>query len=71
MNPLFAFHRLNAAGIEKAQNIACAFSELAKLVVEQNVNGSRERSIALSKLEEACFFAKKSMACLAENQETP
>lgn len=69
---LFAFHKLNASGIVKAQDIANAFHNL---LVDLDIAvgpGAKSREFALvrTKLEEACFYAKKAMACVPENQES-
>lgn len=67
MDPLFKFHKLNTAGIEKAEEIAEAFDQLLthlKLVCPEG----REFAIVKTKLEEASFFAKKSMAARPDNQ---
>lgn len=65
--PEFASHILNDAGIEKAQSIGAAFGSLLTFV-EQHVPAGRELAIVKTKLEEACFFAKKGMAIQADNQ---
>lgn len=57
----FQVHMLNEQGKAKAVGIASAFDEcLTKL--EGLCPASRELAIVKTKLEEACFFAKKSMA---------
>jgi hypothetical protein len=67
INPLFRVHKLNDTGLKNAQLIAESFDSLvcylSKLCPE-----SREFSIVKTKLEEAAFFAKKSMANVVENQ---
>ncbi len=70
MNPLFKVHKLNAAGIEKAKYIAEGFEELLQRL-EALCPVGRETSIARTKLEEACFYAKKAMALDSTNQEKP
>ena len=66
MNKEFAVHMLNDDGKTKAKAIADAFDEcLEKLVAL--CPPSRETSIMRTKLEEACFFAKKAMASQPEN----
>lgn len=61
-------HKLNEKGLENAAKISAAFNEL--LVKLQDIcYPGREYSITLTKLEEAAFFAKKSMASLEANQE--
>jgi hypothetical protein len=72
MNKLFETHLLNAEGIAKARSIAQSFDGLLSLL-EQTIGlsgtSTREFSIVKSKLEEASFYAKKSMAQLIENQK--
>lgn len=66
MHSEFTFHLLNDQGKVKANAIAEVFDELlTKLEVVCPV--SREFSICKTKLEEASFFAKKSMANNPEN----
>ena len=61
MHQEFEVHMLNETGKVNAQAIAKAFHDcLTKL--EELCPISREFSIAKTKLEEACFFAKKAMA---------
>jgi len=68
MNDLFRFHKLNTLGQERARRIAELFDsmtlELGILCPE-----GRSFSIAKTKLEEACFFAKKAMASSPANGE--
>jgi hypothetical protein len=69
MNKEFAVHMLNQAGKEKAAAIADAFNwalEKLKMVCPEN---TREFSICKTKLEEACFFAKKAMASAPGNTD--
>lgn len=66
---LFKFHKLNAEGIAKAQYIQEVFSSTLRQL-ETAIPTGREFSIVKTKLEEACFFAKKGMAVQKENQET-
>lgn len=83
MNQEFEVHILNEEGIEKAKQIAHIFEgtlEQLKLVclrstqprngimLPSTVYGAREFAITKTKLEEACFFAKKAMALLPEYQ---
>jgi len=66
MNKEFEVHMLTAAGKEKAAAIASTFDaclESLKLLCPSG----REMSIVRTKLEEACFFAKKAMA--SENSQ--
>jgi len=68
MDSLFQFHKLNQSGQEKAQLIAEYFDLLLKGLKSQCPENTREFSVVKTKLEEACFFAKKSMAIQKENQ---
>lgn len=73
MDPIFEVHKLNDQGIEKARSLATCFDDLLKDVntlldpVNSKPNG-REYSVVKTKLEEACFFAKKAIANQKENQ---
>ena len=64
---LFTFHKLNPDGISKAMFIADAYTNLLE-ELSAKVPECREWSIAKTKLEEACFFTKKAMACSPDNQ---
>jgi len=65
---------LNETGKQKALQIAERFNELLESVTSIALDGSkeisREMAIVHTKLEEACFFAKKAMANRKENQQT-
>jgi len=64
----FTVHMLNEEGIGKANLIKSMFD--AFLTELSAICGTgREYSIVKTKLEEACFFAKKSMACQKVNQK--
>jgi hypothetical protein len=67
MNKEFEVHMLNEAGKSKAAAIAVAFDACLTALTSINPEPSREMSIARTKLEEACFFAKKAMASKPEN----
>jgi len=76
MNREFDSHILNEAGIDKAKKIAAVFDALLESLCPSDVRcgpalcpPGRELSIAKTKLEEACFFAKKAMAIQPENQQ--
>ncbi len=72
MDPLFQYHKLNECGQKKAKAIAEVFDNLLARLTDVDDIGlthNRELSIVKSKLEEACFYAKKAMASLEENQE--
>jgi len=61
MNPEFTVHILNDNGIEKAKAIASVFDSALNELKGHCPEG-RAFDIAKTKLEEASFFAKKSMA---------
>lgn len=66
----FEVHRLNEQGMKTAHEIAYAFNELLSHVEGLCAGGDlRCLALARAKLEEACFFAKKSIAANASNQE--
>ena len=67
-DPLFQVHRLNDDGMKNAQKIAEAFDLLLTNLRLLCTDG-REFSIVKTKLEEACFFAKKAMASTKANQQ--
>jgi hypothetical protein len=67
IDPLFQFHRLNEDGIKKAEEIAATFTECLRVLKTMCPEG-REFAIVKTKLEEASFFAKKSIANVAANQ---
>lgn len=82
-NKEFAVHVLNENGLIKAQMIAVVFDraleDLKVLCLRpENAGGillpqawnTREFAIVKTKLEEACFFAKKAAALLPEHQKT-
>ncbi|MEE9510329.1 MAG: hypothetical protein V3V81_07535 [Candidatus Bathyarchaeia archaeon] len=61
MNKEFDVHILTEDGIGKAKEIATIFNNTLNLLKIVCPDG-REFSIVKTKLEEACFFAKKAMA---------
>lgn len=61
MRAQFKVHMLNEEGKQKAKEIAEAFDALMTKL-EAVVPEGREFAICKTKLEEACFFAKKGMA---------
>ena len=67
-DPLFQSHRLNDDGMKKADLIAEVFDDCL-INLRPVCPESREFSIVKTKLEEACFFAKKAMANVASNQQ--
>lgn len=68
MNPEFAVHVLNDEGIRKAGEIAEIFNVALFALSAACPQKTREFSLVKTKLEEACFFAKKAMAGDPSNQ---
>jgi hypothetical protein len=68
MHKEFTVHKLNENGILHAKDIALAFDNLLKNL-EACCDDGRTLAITRTKLEEACFFAKKAMAENPKNQE--
>lgn len=68
MRPEFAFNALSADGIAKAISIAILFNDVLSDLSVLCPQETREFSIVKTKLEEACFFAKKAMASDPCNQ---
>ena len=68
-NAEFAVHKLNEEGMKKAKHIQYLFDSCLNGLEEVCTTG-REFSITKTKLEEACFFAKKAMAINLANQQT-
>lgn len=68
MNDTFKMHLLNAQGKLRARQIGARFESLLESL-EAECPAGREMSLVKTKLEEACMFAKKSIAILPENQE--
>ena len=64
----FEVHMLNDLGKDRAQEMAVKFSDLLTWVKGIGEPG-REQALVATKLEEACFFAKKSLAIKKENQQ--
>jgi hypothetical protein len=67
INPEFEVHVLNADGVRKAKQIAADFNAMLNILQGMLPSG-RELSIVKTKLEEACFFAKKGIAKQVQNQ---
>jgi hypothetical protein len=70
MDKAFEVHMLNEGGRKKAREIAEAFNLLLEVVTAMGAD-PRLLSITRTKLEEACFFAKKAMAMDKINQMDP
>ena len=68
VDSLFQVHRLNEDGMKKAAVIAASFDRCLNELTPICQAG-RELAIVKTKLEEACFFAKKAMASNPVNQE--
>jgi hypothetical protein len=69
MKKEFQVHKLNESGMAAAKTLAEGFSKLLDQVEEQCQGGDgRCLAIVRTKLEEACFFAKKSLASAPGNQ---
>lgn len=68
VHPEFAVHVLNDEGIRKAAEIADVFNRALYALGDVCPQKTREFSLVKTKLEEACFFAKKAMACDPVNQ---
>lgn len=68
----FQVHRLNERGMDRAHQLASHFSDLLNnieaLIPTENGPHQRELAIVRTKLEEACFFAKRALAMQAVNQ---
>ena len=71
MNKEFEVHMLNSAGKDLAKCIAEAFDDLLGKLTAIQPEPCREMSIVRTKLEEACFFAKKAMAQQPHNTVEP
>lgn len=69
MHKEFEVHMLNEVGKEKASAIAAVFDDcLTKLeFLCGDISPTREMALVRTKLEEACFFAKKAMASKSGN----
>jgi hypothetical protein len=68
VSPLFQVHMLNDVGKKRAADIAESFNNLL-MALSGHCPDGREMAIVRTKLEEAAFFAKKSMANVPENQQ--
>lgn len=64
----FAVHMLNERGKEEARKLAAQFDGLQTYVTGLG-GDSRCQSIAATKLEEACFYAKKALATNPDMQD--
>jgi len=68
VNTYFEVHKLNEKGQGLAKAIAGEFYGFLCSLEGMCGKEGREMAIVRTKLEEACFFAKKAMANQKENQ---
>lgn len=68
MHSAFEVHMLNEEGKLKARIIAERFNTLLNELTALCGDG-RPMAVVTTKLEEACFFAKKGMASQPKNQQ--
>ena len=68
MRSEFQVHMLNDAGVGKAKMLGEIFSE-ALDAIEKLVPASRERSLVITKLQEASYWAKRGIAIDPANQK--
>jgi hypothetical protein len=61
MNQLFNSFQLTQEGIEKLEKVSIQFDDLL-IFLSKQCEESREFSLCKTKLEEACFYAKKSIS---------
>jgi hypothetical protein len=66
IDPLFSSVHLNDKGTDRAREISIAFSKLL-YYLEDTLPKGREFAIVRTKLEEASFYAKKSLSTAMEN----
>ena len=65
----FKVHLLNDEGIAKATALSKAFDDLLTAVNTHAPMPSRERSLVVTKLQEACFWAKRAIAVDPANEK--
>lgn len=65
---LFQVHVLNELGMEKARELQALFENFLGDVELTCGSEGREMAVVRTKLQEAAFFAKRSMAMRPENQ---
>ncbi len=61
IRPEFQTHDLSAAGIEACTTLRAAFTNLLT-TIEETVPAGRERSLVVTKLQEACNWAVRAAA---------
>lgn len=69
MNKEFTVHALNDEGLNAVGHIAATFDLLLDQLNQICPDGGREIAIVRTKLEEACFFAKKAISCTPKYQK--
>ena len=69
IRPEFTVHMLNDCGKSKATAIAQTLTSTLDDLESICGKDGREMAVVRTKLEEACFFAKRAMAQRAENQQ--
>jgi hypothetical protein len=67
----FQVHMLNNEGKARATDLAKLFTVFLNNIESQCGPDGREMAIVRTKLQEAAFFAKRAIAVLPSNQETP
>lgn len=68
IRPEFQYHELNEAGIAACNSIRGAFTTLLD-TVEATVPIGRERSLVVTKLQEACTWAVRAAAVQPSSQK--
>ena len=64
----FTTHKLNNAGFEEVAQYKTEVVKVKKFI-EKNIPEGRERSLALTKLEECSFWGTKAIASKPNNHE--
>lgn len=67
IRPEFKYHQLNDVGVDACDKIREGFTSLLDLV-EATVPPGRERSLVVTKLQEACNWAVRAAAMQPGNQ---
>ncbi len=69
MSDLFKVHLLNKEGLDKAFQLSEIYKTIEAWIEEESPDMTRAKSLALTKLEESCFFAKKTIAVQTKYQK--
>lgn len=64
----YAYHKPSLDSVDKIAGLRAAFSLLHKLI-EEKAPVSRERSVALTNLEQSAMWAIKAIVCNDPNSE--